>query len=787
MNKKLVIYDIETLSNLFTFTSLDIDSKEVKSFVIWKDQNQLLELLDHLQSVSGMIGFNNLAFDYPVIHFILTNTKKLSKCNGDTIAKSIYKEAQDIIDKEWSQVRYPLIPQLDLFAIHHFNNKAKLVSLKKLEIAMGYENVQDMPYHHTENITEEYQIKDIINYNINDVNATYEFYLKTIDKIELRKELIKKYDIPCINYSDSKIGEELALKLYCEKTKQNIAIVKKKRTWRKKFRFSECIPSYVSFETKEFNGLLEYLKTIEVTELKDAFHYEFEYNGEVFHFGTGGLHQATKEGIYKADENLTITDFDVTGLYPSLIVNNQIYPQHLGIEFCNLFKEMIEERNIAKKNGDKIIANSLKLANNSCFGKFNSEYSWLFDSLATLKTTLAGQLSLAMLIEKLYLNVPNLRMIQSNTDGATGIYDKKHKRLFWEICKEWEKKTGLQLEYASYQKMILRDVNNYLCIDINGKIKRKGLFKLHEEMINDGEWQKGFNQGIVPIALSEYYINNIPVEETIRKNRDIYLFCKSFNTKGNFFSETLDIDDNGNESNFEKQQKTVRYYISNNGKVFRKRSKPLKPNWKTGISEIPQEQLNTIFDILPRVNEELTKLINNGDLDSTIQAKVILTLPQNLYTLFNKNLKYLPFIFKVSNVELIKSNNNDILINCLMDWRIIDIEAEAKVSIFNKYQNLPIKTYDINYDYYINECLKITETINHNLEKQKEQEKEQKLLNKRKRETDNYILHCVNKIPTKRIYDQYRKEWMVDVFPEITEFKKSPVRKKDHLYEIFGI
>lgn len=776
MNKTIIVYDIETFVNLFTFTSYDVNTKEYKSFIIWKNQNDINEFISYLNTVDGMIGYNNIGFDYPVVHYILKNSDNFLKYSGEKLASLIYKQAQRTIEMEWPMVKDPFIPQLDLFSIWHFNSKANLVSLKKLEIAMKYNNVQDIPYHHSKEVETEDQIIEILDYNKNDVDATYEFYLLSTDKIELRKDLYRKYKINCLNYSDSKIGEEVMLKLYCDYTNHNIDTVRKLRTRRTKFRFIDCIPEYINFKTDEFNGLLNYLKTIEVTELKDSFKYEFEYDKELFYYGTGGLHQATKEGIYEANENVNITDFDVTGLYPSLIVNNNIYPGHLGNGFCKLFAEMIKIRNEAKKSGDKITANSLKLSNNSCFGKFNSEYSWLFDSLAALRTTLAGQLSLSMLIEMLYLSVPDIKMIQSNTDGATAIYNREYENIFYDTCKEWEILTKLNLEYAEYSKVVIRDVNNYISISKDGKIKRKGLFKLHDEMRADGEWQKGFNSEIVPLALSKFYIEGIPVEETIRNSNDIYSFCKSFNVRGYFFSETLEKDDNGNEINLTPQQKNVRYYISNDGVIFRKRSKPLKPKWKKETSEMTEHEHNIIHELDKSIEEKINYAISNNEIEERSQAKLIISIPDIKYKILNKYISYLSGSYKVSNVELIKTESiTDIDVK--MDWRIIDIESNSLVTIFNKFEHKDMMEYNINYDYYINECKKITETINHNLEKEKQLQKELKERDKKEREAIKYIEQCVNKLPTERIYKQYRKEWMDDVFSPIVEFKKSPNRK----------
>ena len=164
-------------------------------------------------------GFN---FDYPVIHYLIKERESLIKLSADEIAKKIYKKAQSVIIQEYSAVKENevIIPQLDLFRIWHFDNKARMVSLKRLEINMRFENVMDMPFAHTEKIKTKEQVNEILDYNLNDVLATKAFYELTKDKIELRRGLLQKYGLQCLNYPDSKIGEQLMLKLYCQYTNQ---------------------------------------------------------------------------------------------------------------------------------------------------------------------------------------------------------------------------------------------------------------------------------------------------------------------------------------------------------------------------------------------------------------------------------------------------------------------------------------------------------------------------------------------------------------------------------------
>ena len=582
-DKKVWVYDIETLKNCFTYTARNVDTKEVVQYVIWKNKNEYYNLLKHLKECKGMIGFNNIGFDYPVIHNMIQMQSYLVAQDGDFTARWIYDKAQSIIKQEFSSIKEDevLRPQLDLFLIWHYNNKARMTSLKKLQIAMNSHNVMDMPIHHETEIESEEQISLILDYNLHDVDKTLDFYLLTKDKIELRRGLLNQYGLKCLNYSDTKIGEELMLKLYCEATGKSEDKVRKLRTPRKVFKFSDCIPSYINYETPEFNSLLDYIKGIEVDTLKESFKYGFEYNGFTIDLGTGGVHGCIKQGVYDEDSDYCIVDADVGSLYPSLAITLGLYPKHLGEDFPRIYEEnLLKPRLEAKKRGDKVMDLGYKLSLNSVYGKSNSEYSWLYDPLYTLKTTLAGQLALCMLSEMLMTKIPDLTMLQINTDGLTVRMPHKYKKLYWDICKDWETKTGLMLEYVAYSKMVIRDVNNYIAVSKkDGKVKRKGTFKLNSEMRKDGEYHKSFSQGVVSIALSEFYLSGTPIEKTISKCTDVFEFTKMANSTGQWWTETFEVID-GEEVNVIKQQKNNRYVVSNNGVGFRKCT--YKPDKVTG-------------------------------------------------------------------------------------------------------------------------------------------------------------------------------------------------------------
>jgi len=690
------VYDIETFVNVFTYTAIDRDDDDkIIQFTIWKEKNDLIPFLEHLDSIAGQIGYNNMGFDYPVIHSIMKDRKKLKLGDGEAVARHIYELAQYYIFQEFSAIKEKeiIIPQLDLFKIWHFDNKARITSLKKLEIAMNFENVQDMPYHHTTEIISQNQVDEILAYNINDVRATKLFYTKSINKINLRKGIITKYGLNCINYPDSKIGEQLMLKLYCEATGEDENIIKKKRTKRYSFKFNECIPDYITYKTEEFNNLLKYIKSIEVMELKDSFKYSFQYKDFIFDLGTGGIHGCVKSGIYESDDKFIIVDADVASLYPSLAITLGLYPEHLGDKFANVYeKGIVKPRLKAKEEGDKVMADGFKLSANSVYGKSNSEYSFLCDPLYTLKTTLAGQLALCQLSEMLMSQIPYLQMLQINTDGLTVKIPIEYGKLYWEICQEWEKITKLELEYVAYSKMIIRDVNNYIAVaSKTGKIKYKGTFKDNYEMRKDDEWHKSFSQGIVATSVNKYFLENVPVEKTIKECRDIFEFCKTGNTIGKWWAETFDKNAKGEEINIVKQQKNNRYFLSKDGVYFRKCS--IKE--KDGVEYTAQTEY----------------------------------------------------------------------------------ESNRRIKILNKYVEQSFDEYNVDYDYYIEECYKIIHTIDGTTERLELERRLERERLKKEREEENFIKFCIDKAPTEKQFETYKRDWLIERYGIPREIKPSKIKK----------
>lgn len=584
MDKKIEVYDLEVTKSAFTYTGLDINTQKVSQFVLHKDKNELPEMVAHIKSLSGMIGFNNVNFDYPILHYILKewSIRHTREWTNKGWINIIFDEAQRLINEQSKEafnqiiaikLKEVIIPQLDLFKVWHFNNKARMTSLKSLEIAMNLPNVMDMPIDYKrDDITLDEVYNVILPYNLNDVEATYEFYKRSIEKINLRKGLIQKYKLPCINYPDSKIGEELVLKLYSEATGLNPYDVKKMRSERLKITLKECIFDYIKFETPEFNNLLSLFNSKVITETKGAIAESVIFKGFKYDYGTGGIHGCIKPGVYDSDDEYIIIDADVSSLYPSIAIVNRLYPEHLGDVFCDVYENgIVKPRLAAKKAGDMVMSDGFKLSANATYGKSNDKHSFLYDPVYTIKTTLNGQLMLSMLCEWLNTKINDLTMLQVNTDGITVKIKRTDLDLYYSICKEWEEYTKLTLEYVEYSKMVIRDVNNYIAVTTKGKIKYKGAFEIDKDYHKDNSFK------IIPIALSNYFVKGIPVEETIKNHSNIYDFCGRQKFKGGDYGTTSTIIEDRIVA--EKQQKNVRYYVSNKGSSFIK-------NYQKGTTEV---------------------------------------------------------------------------------------------------------------------------------------------------------------------------------------------------------
>lgn len=148
----LEVYDLESLSNLFTYTGYCPKTNEWFQYIICPWKNDYEDLIKHLnRDKLVMVGYNNESYDYPLIHHLINHYKEYSKESGLHISQWIYSKSQEIIGQEFSKIsdKNKFIQQIDLYALMGYDNKAMRCSLKDLEIAMNLPLVEEMPIHHT--------------------------------------------------------------------------------------------------------------------------------------------------------------------------------------------------------------------------------------------------------------------------------------------------------------------------------------------------------------------------------------------------------------------------------------------------------------------------------------------------------------------------------------------------------------------------------------------------------------------------------------------------------------
>jgi hypothetical protein len=667
------IYDLETYPNIFTFTTIRADGKNLVTMEVSDRKNETNRILDCLryfiENDVSMVGFNNLGFDYQIIHHIISKARlaKRVKKEYKIDYNDVYNKAQEIIasmkeDVFGNIVRESdaIIKQIDLYKIHHFDNKARRTSLKMIEFNMCSENIEDIPFPLRDLTDNEKDV--LVMYNKHDVKETLKFYNKSIGAINFREELTQRFGINCTNFNDTKVGKEYFIQTLEQSIPgscytQTSHGRKMRQSKRKKINIKECLFDYYSFKRSEFVAVYNWFKKQTITETKGVFgdieehllddvakyaelterrirfkdkptlkeienfkkehpygcieeielkateylldkngNFVMEYpDGDItkkpkkvrvnkksywgvyyaaetlnvvvdgfrFDFGTGGIHGSIESSVVREDDEYMIIDADVSSMYPNIAISNRIYPEHLSDKFCDIYENVYNERKKYPKGSPE---NGLfKLALNGVYGDSNNQYSPFYDPKYTMSVTINGQLSLCLLYDRL-LTIPDIQIIQINTDGLTVKIKRAFKQQYDDICNQWQKEVKLSLEFAEYSAMFIRDVNNYVALYTNSKVKRKGAYE-YEGL---GWWQN-HSALIIPMA----------VEAAMVYGKDMEAFILSHENKWDFMLRTkvprdsrlvLFMDD-GTEI---PQQNICRYYPSKNGGQLVKIMPPLE-------------------------------------------------------------------------------------------------------------------------------------------------------------------------------------------------------------------
>lgn len=597
------VYDIESTPNFFSCVIVHLHTGTRWIFEVsdWANHApQFCEFMYALQ-VNGarLIGFNNFNYDWQVCEYILSigptftaadafaKTKMLIEgCGQCSMCQhgNSFRCQTNFKNMVWGSNQR--VNQVDLYLIHHFNNFAKSTSLKEIEFNMRSRNIGDLPFAPGTPIDYDQRNLTLI-YNCHDVSETGKFAEYSEPMIQFREDLIPTMGYDVMNYNDTKIGKKFFESELRSRAPHLLGSSKnKKQTRRDVIHFNDIILPWLDaeFETPQMQGLVRTLRNTSITktkappELKEV---SVTLEGFTMEVGVGGGHGSVERQCVRPPEGWKLIDVDVASYYPNLAIANRFYPAHLSETFCDIYEDVYNTRKSFPK---KTAPNEMyKLALNGVYGDSGNEHSIFLDPQYMMSITINGQLLLYLLTEKI-LTHTNGKMIQLNTDGITFMVPEADEAMVKNICAWWEEKTKLELEFAYYEAMWIRDVNNYLAKTIEGKVKKIGAYASETQRENPAtrevKWSKDHSALVVQKAAVAEMVEGVSVRQFILNHTDPYDFMLrqkgSKTVRLRTIGNGVEDPDPNNPTEGEWLQKLTRYHIAKAGQNLQKIHPPTK-------------------------------------------------------------------------------------------------------------------------------------------------------------------------------------------------------------------
>ena len=503
---------------------------------------------------------------------------------------------QVAINLKWHELLEFKLPPIDQEEFDAYWSKRKNYK------AMTLEQLNDI-------ITEDFDryvlpkyIPQMMHYNKNDVFVTAEMVRQKPGEIKLRYSITNAFGIDVLSSARANIADKLTTKFYSDMSGLNRDKFVNERTERTRLSFNKIILPHIKFKTPELQKMLEEMMKVYVYRTtKDDFQKEVTFRGTTYVLACGGIHTKDRPSVLISNDKYVYVHYDYSSYYPSIMVAYKIAPKHLneGV-FVKMVKYFRDTRVTCKHTSDadgyvisgvpnKIAAEALKIVINSIYGKFGSERFFLYDRLAQLRVTINGQLMTMTLVEELELN--GIHVISANTDGIVIKLPRDKEETFKEITTRWNEYNKMSADSERYAKYICRDINNYFAVLENGKKEFKGALD-PKQYIND--LKKGYDMPIVAKVVYEYFINNIPVMETLRNHKDILDFCKT-QAIGRQFEVVYTHKVDGKLEDV-YSQRSVRFYVSTKGIILQKEHVDTHKR-SVLASGLPVQILNTLDDI----------------------------------------------------------------------------------------------------------------------------------------------------------------------------------------------
>jgi len=574
MKNRTLTFDIETYPNYVLFAFRDVaNENELLTYEIRGSDNTLgrkkIKKVQKLLSRNKIITYNGIKFDEPVTAYALL----------DKTAHEIFIVVEKLINEDnftpWQLYKKAKIQPCITEHIDIMDVARGSASLKLYGSRLGTKKLQDLPYEAGTYLTEN-EMDEVLKYCENDNILTQELYDYLETDLDLRESMSKQYGMNFMSFKGAKIAEMILVHEtgYDGGTPERPDFVEYKP------------PKYINFETPELKQLFKKIKKhkylIMHTEVMDVMRrfksqgeHEFfledigegtrtktrhgkktkrtisdsgsvispdfldapiTFNGLDYKFGVGGLHASVESTTVTIADDEALVDIDYKSLYPSIIIENKFSPRHIGDKFKEVYQNMYDKRNKELKPAMKKVPygskeymdldrqqNTMKLVLNSSFGQTGQRFSKIYDPWTMLSTTLTGQLTLMMVVEKLAL--AGFKTFYANTDGITLKVKKKDVPTVQKITRDFDKVTGLEMEYNFFRSCHIRDVNNFVNITDDGKIKPKGAYA-------NADLEKNVQTPIAYTAVKQYLLDGTPLIDTIKSCDDVKQFVSARTVTG---------------------------------------------------------------------------------------------------------------------------------------------------------------------------------------------------------------------------------------------------------------
>jgi len=351
---KLICLDVECLPNYFLVVIKGLTSGRYLKIDMYGAGTKLTKeqrsKLNHMLSRYTSFGYNSNNYDMPQLNYALS---------GAT-CQELYENSKKIIDNRqpnWMTYRNLGI---DPRPYNHFDvmepSPAVMISLKNYGTRVGSKKLKEFYLDPHIPITED-QIPELLAYCENDVEVTVDLYEAIKDRIELRVSMGKQYGLDLRSKSDAQIAETV---ITSELKKQGV--IAKKPELPNSFKAHYQAPDYIKFKDKRLNELVEMLEDIQfsiasngaVTMPKILANHKIIIGNTTYKMGIGGLHSQEKSISVVSDKNNVMRNADFTSYYPFIILNQGLYPKHLGKKFLEVYREIVQTRLKSKKRMGEI-------------------------------------------------------------------------------------------------------------------------------------------------------------------------------------------------------------------------------------------------------------------------------------------------------------------------------------------------------------------------------------------------------------------------------------------------